>query len=63
MELSKLNESDAARRDRTIAENNNLRQEAAELRHFVRDLSQASVGDDLWAFVERAKVMMGSKNG
>ena len=38
-----------------IAERNELAQRNAELMLFVRELSQASVGDSLWAFVEKAK--------
>ena len=52
-------DTDAARRDRVIAERNDLAQRNAEMVLFIRELSQCSVGDDLWRFVERAKTIMG----
>ena len=51
-------DTDAARRDRVVAERNAVWQRVAELEAFIGDVAKASVGDDMWPFVIRAQEIM-----
>lgn len=50
--MTAMNDTDAARRDRIIAENSQLRQEIAELRLFVREIANLPANSP---YVDRAR--------